>query len=190
MRNEEQVRDTTTHLSFRTPHSEIRTRMILDHLSHANLYFTLGPRFQKGFEFLRTADLLNLSLGKHEIEGNKVFALVQDYTPKPRSVGKFEAHERYWDIQYVARGEERMGWAARPALTISEPYDTAREVMFFESSIESGLGEFFRLAEGFFTIFGPHDAHMPGVAVNDGAVFDHYTTGHAVRKVVVKVDPA
>jgi biofilm protein TabA len=164
--------------------------MILDHLSHAQLYFTLGLRFRKGFEFLRTADLLNLSLGKHEIEGEKVFALVQDYTPKPRCVGKFEAHERYWDIQYVARGEERMGWAARPALTISEPYDAAREVMFFESLIESGLGEFFRVAEGFFTVFGPHDAHMPGVAISDGAAFDHYTTGHAVRKVVVKVDPA
>ena len=37
--------------------------MILDHLSRADLYSPLGPRFQKGFEFLRTADLLNLPLG-------------------------------------------------------------------------------------------------------------------------------
>lgn len=164
--------------------------MILDHLSRADLYFTLGPRFQKAFEFLRTADLLNLPLGKHEIEGDKVFALVQEYTPKPRSVGKFEAHERYWDVQFVARGEERMGWSARSLLTISEPYDATREVMFFESAAETGVGDFFHLAEGYFTILGPQDAHMPGVALCDGAAFDHYTAGHDVRKVVVKVDPA
>ena len=46
------------------------------------------------------------------------------------------------------------------------------------------------VAEGFFTVFGPQDAHMPGVALAEAAVFDHYTAGHSVRKVVVKVDPA
>jgi biofilm protein TabA len=171
--------------------------MILDHLSRADLYFTLGPRFRKAFEFLRTADLLNLPLGKHEIEGDKVFALVQDYTPKPRSVGKFEAHERYWDIQYVAHGAERMGWAARSRLTISEPYDATREVMFFDSNPDNGLGDFFLLAEGYFTVFGPQDAHMPGVAIAENTASDWTFSAalagpgsHPVRKVVVKVDPA
>jgi YhcH/YjgK/YiaL family protein len=163
--------------------------MILDHLSRSDLYATLGPRFAKAFEFLKTADLLNMPLGKHEIEGDKLFALVQEYTPKARSVGKFEAHERYWDVQYVARGEERMGWAARSRLSISEPYDPAREVMFFESSPASHIGDFFLVAEGYFTVFGPQDGHMPGVALGDDATFDHYQTGKAVRKVVVKVDP-
>ena len=163
--------------------------MILDHLSRADLYFHLGPRFQKAFEFLRSAELLKLPLGRHEIEGDKVFALVQDYTPKPRSVGKFEAHERYWDVQFVAKGEERMGWSARDRLTITEPYDATREVMFFESAAEKVQGDFVHVAEGFFTVFGPQDAHMPGVALAEAAVFDHYTTGATVRKIVVKVDP-
>jgi hypothetical protein len=30
---------------------------------------------------------------------------------------------------------------------------------------------------------------MPGVALAEAAVFDHYSTGAMVRKVVVKVDP-
>src|SRR5262245_10497438 len=129
--------------------------MILDHLSRADLYFNLGPRFRQAFEFLRSAELLNLPLGKQEIEGDKVFALIQEYSPKPRAVGKFEAHERYWDVQFVARGEERMGWAARSTMTISEAYDPAREVMFFESSPTSGLGDFFHVAQDYFTVFGP-----------------------------------
>lgn len=171
--------------------------MILDHLSRSELYSSLGPRFTKAFEFLKTADLLNLPLGKHEIDGDKVFALVQDYTPKPRSVGKFEAHERFWDVQYVAKGAERMGWAARSRLTISEPYNPEREVMFFESSPSSGIGDFFLVAEGYFTVFGPQDAHMPGVAIAEDATSD-WTIADSlvgpgslpVRKVVVKVDPA
>ena len=162
--------------------------MILDHLSNAKLYFALGPRFQKAFEFLRTADLLQQPLGKQEIEGDKIFALIQDYVPKPRSVGKFEAHERYWDVQYVAKGAERMGWASRSLLIISEPYDAAREVMFFESSPDNGVGDFFVLSEGYFTVFGPQDGHLPGVALDDNADFS--TTGPIVRKVVVKVDPS
>lgn len=171
--------------------------MILDHLSRADLYFPLGPRFQRAFEFLRTADLLKLPLGKHEIEGDKVFALVQDYTPKPRRVGKFEAHERYWDVQYVAKGAERMGWAARSRMTISERYDPEREVMFFESSPSPWLGNFFLVAEGHFTVFGPQDAHMPGVAVAEDNssdwTFSDLLSGPGavpVRKVVVKVEPA
>ncbi|WP_254512177.1 YhcH/YjgK/YiaL family protein [Anatilimnocola floriformis] len=171
--------------------------MILDHLSRAELYFGLGPRFQKAFEFLRSTDLLKLTLGKHEIEGDKVFALVQDYTPKSRMLGKFEAHERYWDVQFVARGAERMGWAARPRMTVSEAYDPAREVMFFASSPYSGIGDMFLVAEGFFTVFGPQDAHMPGVSIAENpecdSPFSSYLGGPAnlsVRKVVVKVDPA
>jgi YhcH/YjgK/YiaL family protein len=138
-----------------------------------------------------------LPLGKHEIEGDKVFALVQEYSPKPRAVGKFEAHERYWDVQFVARGAERMGWVVRSRLAISEPYDAAREVMFFESSPYSGIGDFFLVAEGFFTVFGPQDVHMPGVAIAENTASDAAfsaamsgPTNLSVRKVVVKVDPA
>jgi biofilm protein TabA len=155
--------------------------MILDHLSHAKLYFGLGPRFAKAFQFLSSTDLLNLTLGKHEIEGEKIFALVQEYIPKPRAVGKFEAHERYWDIQYVAQGQERMGWSPRPALTVTEPHDAKRDIAFFASDPALGLGEFFLLEAGFFTVFSPHDAHMPGVAPES-------RTAELVRKVVIKVD--
>jgi biofilm protein TabA len=158
--------------------------MIIDHLSRAALYFGLGPRFVKAFQFLQTADLLTLPLGKHEIEGEKVFALVQEYTPKPRAVGKFEAHERYWDVQYVARGAERMGWCPRSLLTVTEPHDAKKDIAFFGSDPADGLGEFLLLASGYFTVFGPQDAHMPAVEVERSA------KAELVRKVVVKVDPA
>lgn len=169
--------------------------MIIDHLSRADLYQGLGPRFAKAFEFLRTTDLLKLDLGRHELEGDKLFALIQEYTPKPRVMGKFEAHERYWDVQFVAKGVERMGWAARSRLTVTEPHDAERDVAFFDSAV-GGPGDFVLVPEGYFTVFGPHDGHMPGVAVTDNSASDITFSSHLsgpaetqVRKVVIKVDP-
>lgn len=158
--------------------------MILDRLDQSSAYEVLGPRFAKAFAFLRHTDLLSLPLGKHEIEGDKVFALVQDYEPKPREVGKFEAHQRYWDVQFVARGRERMGWVPRSLLTVTEPHDATRDVAFFASDPAAGLGELFILGTGYFTVFGPNDAHMPGVAL------EGVPAQELVRKVVVKVDPS
>jgi biofilm protein TabA len=156
--------------------------MILDQLPNAEVYAGLGPRFQKAFSFLRE-DLLALPLGKHEIEGDKVFALVQEYEPKPRAVGKFEAHQRYWDVQFIARGREQMGWAPRSLLTVTEPHDAARDIAFFASDPSAGVGELVLLSAGYFTVFGPNDAHMPGVAPEG-------LPPELVRKVVIKVDPA
>ncbi|WP_425616310.1 YhcH/YjgK/YiaL family protein [Anatilimnocola sp. NA78] len=176
-------------------HLASATLMIIDHLSRADLYHGLGPRFAKAFEFLRTADLLKLDLGKHELEGDKLFALIQEYTPKPRAVGKFEAHERYWDVQFVAKGVERMGWVDRARLTVTEPHDPDRDVAFFDSSL-NGPGDLVLVPTGYFTVFGPHDGHMPGVAVTNSPesdfTFSSRLSGPAetlVRKVVIKVDP-
>jgi YhcH/YjgK/YiaL family protein len=158
--------------------------MLIDHLSRTDLYRGLGPRFAQTFDFLRSTDLRKLPLGKHELAGDKLFALVQEYTPKPRSVGKFEAHERYWDIQCVAQGAERMGWVDRAHLTVSEPHDAQKDIAFFHSP-EAGPGEFLVLSAGYFMVLGPNDAHMPGVAV--GETTDE---SNVVRKIVIKVDPA
>jgi len=151
--------------------------MITDILSNSNLYKNVHPRLAAGLEWLRATDLLNLPLGKTVIDGEHLFALVQEYTPKPPELGKLEAHRRYWDIQYVARGEERMGWVNLGEVTVSEPYHAEREVGFF-----TGKCNFIRVPAGSFTVFAPQDVHMPGVAPADEKAIG------IVRKIVVKVE--
>lgn len=150
--------------------------MIADVLSNADLYRSIHPRLAAALDWLRKTDLASLPLGKTVIDGEHLFALVQEYTPKPQEVGKLEAHQRYWDVQYVARGEELMGWVNLGEVTVSEPYSAEREVAFF-----SGKCNFFRLPAGSFTIFAPQDVHMPGVAPAADAAA-------VVRKIVVKVE--
>ena len=150
--------------------------MILDLLSNASLYGGLPAGIVKALDFLQATDLEALPLGKTVIDGERLFALVQDYTPKPPSVGKFEAHRRYWDVQYVARGVERMGWNTLSRMTVSEEYADERDVGFF-----TGSGNWFYVPAGMFAIFGPSDVHMPGVSVEGCSAVP-------VRKVVVKVE--
>jgi YhcH/YjgK/YiaL family protein len=67
-----------------------------------------------------------------------------------------------------------MGWAPLSQMTDSEPHDAERDVAFFR-----GQGQFVLVPAGYFTIFAPHDVHMPGVAAEPLSL---------VRKVVVKVE--
>lgn len=150
--------------------------MILDLLSNSAIYLRLHPRLAAALDWLRTTDLASLPLGKTIIDGERLFALIQEYTPKPSELGKFEAHRRYWDVQYVARGEEGMGWANLSEMTVSESYSQERDVAFF-----TGSGSFFRVPTGSFAIFGPQDVHMPGVAPAE-------KPAELVRKIVVKVE--
>ncbi len=148
--------------------------MILDKLQNSDQYKTLHPRIAAAFDWLKQTDLAALPLGKTVIDGEHLFALTQEYTPKEPELLKYEAHRRYWDVQVVAAGVERMGWAPLSQMTLSEPYSADRDVAFFR-----GPGQFVLVPAGFFTVFAPQDVHMPGVAADPLGL---------VRKVVVKVE--
>ena len=150
--------------------------MIVDRLENAHLYQELHPRFAQAFDYLRGVALDALPAGKQTIDGERLFALVNDYQTQPLAECRFESHRRYADIQLLVRGVERIGVVQLPseALTITEPYVVERDIGFY-----SGLGDLITLHAGTFTLFFPHDAHQPGVA---------FDSPLAVRKVVMKVE--
>ena len=146
--------------------------MIIDELTNACAYFALGARLERALRFLQVMDGQQVPLGRHEIAGDQVFALVQEYTSKPLAAGIWEAHRKYLDVQYVVAGVERLGYAPVTALEAG-PYDAEKDYLPL-----AGNGQFVRLAAGQFAVLMPHDAHMPGMEA-DGP--------QPVRKVVVKV---
>ena len=52
--------------------------MVLDTLPNAARYESLNSRFAKAFAFLRTVDGTQ-ELGRHDLDGDHCFALVQTY---------------------------------------------------------------------------------------------------------------
>lgn len=146
--------------------------MLTDVLANADLYAGLGARLTRALDFLRTTDFNRLGPGRIDLDGADLYAIVSDYVTKPESEGRWEAHRRYIDLQYVARGVERIGVCPLGSLQSGE-YDTEKDVTWL-----TGRGDFITLSETRFIVLWPGDAHMPGIAVD---------VPGDVRKVVVKI---
>jgi len=146
--------------------------MILDTLAHAERYRALHPLFERAFDFLRDTDLMALAPGKHDVQGEQIFAIVEACEGRTRAEAKLECHRRYIDIQLVLAGVDEMGW--QPVAECLDPqteYDAARDIRFFNDTPSSWIAT----PPGAFCLFFPEDAHAPLVG-----------TG-MIRKVVVKI---
>lgn len=139
-----------------------------------NSHATYPPIILKALKFLQSHDFTQMKDGRYYIEGEGCYANLDRYTTKQES--RLESHRKFVDIQYLAEGEEFIGW--RPLGSgekVLVPYDEARDVGFFEAE-----GEETRvlLGGGVFAIFYPEDAHRPQMAAGAPA---------PVSKVVVKI---
>jgi YhcH/YjgK/YiaL family protein len=148
--------------------------MILGSLADSAVYEPLGARIAAGFAYLRAFDPATPD-GRHDVQGDDVFALVSTYDTGPSTVKRFEAHRAYLDIQFVARGMERVLHAPVASLALVEDFAADGDVAFFADPPQSSS---FLLQAGDFAIFHPGDAHKPGCMAGGR---------HTVQKVVVKV---
>jgi YhcH/YjgK/YiaL family protein len=147
--------------------------MITDILQNSHLYEKMNARIAKGFDFLKKSDLNNLAPGKYEIDGDDVFASINEYETKDFNDGKYEAHKKYIDIQYIVKGEERLYYAPISKTSQLTSYNIEKDIEFLNAS-----GNFVVASVGTFVVFFPTDAHMPNISSNTKGV---------VKKVVVKV---
>ena len=72
--------------------------MICENISSTKNYSSINKNFEKAFKFLKNNDLKELALGKYEIDGDNVFASVQEYITKTEEEMNWESHEKYIDI--------------------------------------------------------------------------------------------
>ena len=148
--------------------------MILDLLSNAPLYYNQGPLFKKAFEYLAQTDFSKVEKGKYELDGQNLFAIVNEYDTVSPDNEQMESHKKYIDIQYIVTGAERIGHDFLTTQTPSKAYDNEKDFMLFGEK-----PTFFSvIQQGMFAIFFPHDLHMPNIKI-DAPSF--------VKKVVIKV---
>ncbi|MFM8877390.1 MAG: YhcH/YjgK/YiaL family protein, partial [Anaerolineae bacterium] len=50
--------------------------MIIDRIENAALYFPLHLLFKQAFEYLRQIDIHSIPVGRHEVDGDAIYALV------------------------------------------------------------------------------------------------------------------
>lgn len=146
--------------------------MVTDLLKNAHLYAGLGERIARGLAWVNEQDLANLPVGRHDIDGQKLYALVSEYTTKPHADARWEAHRRYLDLQCLASGRESIGYT--PLVTLqSGQYIPEKDIVWL-----TGNGSHVVMEPGRFMLLWPGDGHMPGVALGEP---------EPVKKVVVKI---
>ncbi|HVT88621.1 MAG TPA: YhcH/YjgK/YiaL family protein [Tepidisphaeraceae bacterium] len=147
--------------------------MIADSLENAACYFNINPRITSALKFLQNPSSMTLSLGRHAVEGDAVFALVQEYQTKRPDETFWETHRKYIDVQYIQSGAEAMGWSPIQQMRMKQNYDPAKDIVVWD-----GEGQILWMPAGNFVIFMPHDAHMGGLVIGQPQL---------VRKIVMKV---
>jgi biofilm protein TabA len=133
--------------------------MILDKLSESGRYATLHPAFARAFEFLSNTSLARLAPGRHEIDGDRMFVLIDHQEGRGREGARLEAHRKYIDIQYTFEGMEEIGWspldACRPP---TGGFDAEKDIGFFA---DDRPATWLSVPPGLFAVFFPEDAHAP-----------------------------
>lgn len=151
--------------------------MILDSLANRSQYDALHPGIRLALEHLATTDYSNAAPGRYTVDGDNVFAIVNDYIPKDRHTAPFEIHQNYIDVQFVLCGEEQCGVLPLAERQPDTVYNAERDFAEFHSAPLLAQANFVTVTAGMFAVFFPGDIHMPGVA--PGSEY--------VRKIVVKV---
>jgi len=147
--------------------------MIKDRLDNAELYCSLSKNLKIGFEWLKSVDLKSIESGKYYIDGEKVYANVQEYETKTNA--KYEVHRKYIDIQYMIQGEELVGVCDIKTCSTCVEYDDSADIEFLECS-NNDCWQI--ISKGEFLVLFPTDAHKPAMSVD---------SPKTVKKVVVKV---
>ena len=130
----------------------------------------------RAIEALQKLDLEKIEPGRYELEGDKLFYLVQDVELKTLPESRAEAHHAYADIQIPVTAGERYGFALpQPALQPKEDMLSEKDLAFYPDPDNES---FIDVQPGAYLVFLPFELHRPCLAIGEK---------QTVRKVVVKV---
>ena len=149
--------------------------MICDTLENLNRYRGIHKNLNTAIDYLTAYhvahDLIELPLGRIEVDGENVFINVMDADLHPDEGSHLEYHHQYADLQIDLTGGEGWGYTNLPG---EEAGEFTGDIGF-RTSPDAVSGT---LGEGRFVLFFPTELHKPGL-VQDGCA--------NVRKAVVKI---
>ncbi len=146
--------------------------MIVDVLKNKEIYYGIHKNIKPAMEFIEKAVAENLEVGRYELDGKNLFALVQEYDSKTDA--KWEYHRKYIDIQFIVSGKEIITWDNIKNVPDGVEYNEEKDIAKFD--MEGGTDVV--MEAGYYSILYPQDLHQPG------RVFDKV---EPIKKIVVKI---
>jgi len=139
-------------------------------------YLGMDARLDAGLKMIADGLVEEAADGKY-IDSEKMYHSIETYQTKAHEDGRWEAHDKYIDIQYLRAGQERIDvLASREGLKETERNEEA-DLMFYESE-DSVHGHQVYMKAGMLAVFYPEDVHKPGLRL------EHSET---VEKIVFKL---
>lgn len=122
---------------------------------------SFSPALQKAIAYIRSTDMNQLQEGRYEIDGENMFAVVQEIETVKKSERKAESHSKYIDVQYLISGDEEVigvGRASEYNAIVEDQLEASDYVLYQEVR---GVFDVV-LKPGMFAVFFPSDLHRPG----------------------------
>ncbi|WP_186446216.1 YhcH/YjgK/YiaL family protein [Paenibacillus cremeus] len=130
----------------------------------------------RGLEYIQNTDFSTMKPGNYEIEGQLMFAMLQERITTASHTRQPESHLTYTDIQYLIEGEEiiRVAHLTGEELISEDTFEEKDLAFYSKVGPETSL----LLQPGSFAVFYPGDVHLPVCSV---------TEDKPLRKVVIKI---
>lgn len=131
--------------------------MILTTIDRLGTYAGAIPHWDRLEAFLASTDLRSLPVGRVEIDGDRLFAIVAEDVARPDQPD-LEAHRRYVDVQIAIEGSFDVLW--RPlseCMTVRTPYDADADIVFMSDTPSDRI----TMRPGLAAVLHPDDAHAP-----------------------------
>ncbi len=140
--------------------------MIVDGIASIERYRGLYRGLDVLMDWLETTDWRALPTGRHAIDGDRVYALVQDAKTRTYSQAHYEVHRRYLDLQIDLEGHERMLVTPGDVVPCGD-FDEASDKGYVDAAPENDNQIGVTLGNGRFALLVCGEPHMPNI-VPDG----------------------
>lgn len=116
------------------------------------------PALQMAINYLTEIDYSQVEAGRYPIQGEEIYAIVQNATTAPRNERKSECHRDYVDVQFLIEGLEELYYVARQSpgnVPVLDQLAEKDRLLYDEVENEIEL----ILKPGMFAVFFPNDLH-------------------------------
>lgn len=136
--------------------------MIFGNIDHLEEFGFLEDSVKKCFAYLKDHDLASYEKGTHEIDGERLFVNVVEYTTTAAENRFWEAHKDYLDVHVMLKGQEQIDVNFIQNMELKE---YVKEDDFLPMEGEKNASVVLR--EGDFLVCYPSDGHRTAVQVEE-----------------------
>lgn len=147
--------------------------MIFGNIQNLGEYPFLEEQIKECFNYAKEHDLMSYEKGSHEIDGDRLFVNVVEYTTTTAEERFWEAHRQYLDLHLMLRGTEQIDLNFIQNMDVKE-FVEKDDFLPMDGEKNSSV----ILRDGDFLICYPSDGHRTAVAV-DGS--------ETIKKAIFKI---